>query len=76
MEPVVHPYLAREPRFAAKVTDPAFRPAQPDEIRQWFGAEAGSLGPVGVTNMTILADQALAGRRNMPCSMTATNAPA
>lgn len=47
------------------MTDPAFRPAQPDEIRQWFGAEAGSLGPVGVTNMTILADQALAGRRNM-----------
>ena len=42
-----------------------FRQAQPDEIREWFGAEAGSLGPVGVTNMTILADQALAGRRNM-----------
>ena len=30
-----------------------------------FGAEAGSLGPVGVKNMTILADQALVGRRNM-----------
>ena len=45
--------------------DPEFRPAHPDEIREWFGAEAGSLGPVGVTNMPILADQALAGRRNM-----------
>ena len=54
-----------ETKFAAKVADPAFRPAQPDEIREWFGAEAGSLGPVGVTNMTILADLALAGRRNM-----------
>jgi prolyl-tRNA synthetase len=59
-----------ETKFAAKVADPAFRPAQPDEIRQWFGAEAGSLGPLGVTElgvttMTILADQALAGRRNM-----------
>ena len=42
-----------------------FRPAQPDEIREWFGAEAGSLGPVGVKNMPILADQALEGRRNM-----------
>jgi prolyl-tRNA synthetase len=41
------------------------RPAQPDEIRQWFGAEAGSLGPVGVTNMRILADESLRGRRNM-----------
>jgi prolyl-tRNA synthetase len=32
---------------------------------EWFGASAGSLGPVGVKNMTILADRALAGRRNM-----------
>src|SRR5664280_3701349 len=44
-----------ETKFAAKVGDAAFRPAQPDEIRQWFGAEAGSLGPVGVANMTILS---------------------
>jgi len=39
--------------------------ARPDEIQEWFGAEAGSLGPVGVTNMPILADKALDGRRNM-----------
>ena len=32
---------------------------------KWFGAEAGSLGPVGVKNMRILADLALEGRRNM-----------
>src|SRR5450631_2873995 len=37
-----------ETKFAAKVGDAAFRPAQPDEIRQWFGADPGSLGPVGL----------------------------
>ena len=52
-------------KLGAIVNDPEFRPAQPVEIRQWFGAEAGSLGPVGVSNMPILADQALVGRRNM-----------
>jgi len=30
-----------------------------------FGAEAGSLGPVGVKNMRVIADEALRGRRNM-----------
>ena len=54
-----------EAKFGAIAGDPEFRPARPDEIREWFGAEAGSLGPVGVKNMPILADQALAGRRNM-----------
>src|SRR5258708_39432975 len=41
------------------------RPAHPEELRDWFGAEAGSLGPVGVKNMRVLADEALRGRRNM-----------
>jgi prolyl-tRNA synthetase len=54
-----------ETKFAAVAGDPEFRQAYPEEIREWFGASAGSLGPVGVTNMPILADQALAGRRNM-----------
>ena len=54
-----------ETKFGAIVNDPEFRPARPEEIREWFGAEAGSLGPVGVTNMPILADRALVGRRNM-----------
>jgi prolyl-tRNA synthetase len=52
-------------KLGAIVNDPEFRPAQPEEIQRWFGAEAGSLGPVGVNNMPILADQALVGRRNM-----------
>ncbi|HWB86222.1 MAG TPA: proline--tRNA ligase [Bryobacteraceae bacterium] len=54
-----------ETKFGAIVGDPEFRPAQPDEIRQWFGADAGSLGPVGVNNMPVYIDQALEGRRNM-----------
>ncbi|HEV3202345.1 MAG TPA: proline--tRNA ligase, partial [Bryobacteraceae bacterium] len=54
-----------EAKFGAVSGDPEFRQARPDEIRDWFGAAAGSLGPVGVKNMPILADQALSGRRNM-----------
>jgi prolyl-tRNA synthetase len=54
-----------EAKLAAVVNDPEFRPAQADEIARWLGASAGSLGPVGVENMPILADRALVGRRNM-----------
>jgi prolyl-tRNA synthetase len=43
------------------------RPAHPDEIREWFGADPGSLGPVGVTSLRVLTDVALRGRRNMIC---------
>jgi prolyl-tRNA synthetase len=41
------------------------RPAQPDEIRDLLGADPGSLGGVGVTDITIVADRALEGRSNM-----------
>ncbi|HXS95225.1 MAG TPA: proline--tRNA ligase [Candidatus Limnocylindrales bacterium] len=54
-----------ETKFGAFSGDAEFRPAHPEEIRQWFGAEAGSLGPVGVKGMTVVADQALVGRKNM-----------
>ena len=54
-----------ETKFAATVGDPEFRPANAEEIVQWFGAQAGSLGPVGVTKLHILADHALVGRRNL-----------
>ena len=50
----------------ASVLDAAdVRAAQPEELRQWFGADAGSLGPIGVKQVRILADNALRGRRNM-----------
>jgi prolyl-tRNA synthetase len=54
-----------EAKFGTISGDPEFRPAHSAEIREWFGADAGSLGPVGVKNMPIYADQALVGRRNM-----------
>ncbi|MFL6353800.1 MAG: proline--tRNA ligase [Bryobacteraceae bacterium] len=41
------------------------RPAHPQEILDSLGASAGSLGPVGVKSMRVLADNALTGRRNM-----------
>ena len=45
-----------ETKFASAVGAAEVRPAHPHEIREWFGADAGSLGPVGVKNMPILAD--------------------
>jgi prolyl-tRNA synthetase len=36
----------------------AFRPATEDEIRETFGADAGSIGPVGVA-VDVIADEAL-----------------
>jgi prolyl-tRNA synthetase len=54
-----------ETKFSGALSAVEVRPAQAEEIRQWFGAEAGSLGPVGVKNMRILADDSLRGRRNM-----------
>ena len=41
------------------------RPAQPEEIRTALGALPGSLGAVGVTDLPIIADLALKGRRDM-----------
>jgi prolyl-tRNA synthetase family II len=41
------------------------RPAQPDEIQAALGALPGSLGAVGVTDLPVIADLALSGRRNM-----------
>ncbi|MCI0336510.1 MAG: proline--tRNA ligase [Acidobacteria bacterium] len=43
----------------------AVRPAHPEEIFDILGAHAGSLGAAGVTNLTVIADEALRGRRNM-----------
>jgi len=43
----------------------AIRPAQPEEIREALGALPGSLGAVGVTELAVIADEALRGRRGM-----------
>lgn len=41
------------------------RPAHPEEIRDALGALPGSLGAVGVTDLPVVADEALRGRRDM-----------
>jgi len=54
-----------ETKLAGLLGVAEFRPAHPEEIRDKFGADPGSLGPVGVEGIDILADLALEGRRNM-----------
>jgi prolyl-tRNA synthetase len=56
-----------EAKFANRSGDTSFRQAPAEEIVKWFGASAGSLGPVGVTSMPVWMDTALEGRRNMIC---------
>ena len=41
------------------------RPAQPDETVAALGANPGSLGAVGVTDLRVVADEALRGRTNL-----------
>jgi prolyl-tRNA synthetase len=55
-----------ETKFTSAIGAHEFRPAHPEEMRQWLGADAGSLGPVGVNKQfRVIADRALEGRRNM-----------
>jgi prolyl-tRNA synthetase len=54
-----------ETKFASALGAKDIRPAHPEEIREWFGAEPGSLGPVGVKKLRVIADGALQGRKNM-----------
>ena len=56
-----------EGQLATALGTDLFRPATAEEIREVFGADPGSLGPVGLEEIPILADQALEGRRNMVC---------
>ena len=61
-------HALNETKLAAVSGAAELRPAHPEELRQWLGADAGSLGPVGAKDeMEILADEALQGRRNMIC---------
>src|SRR5690242_2030918 len=54
-----------ETKFAGAMGASDIRPAHPEEMRRWLGADAGSLGPVGVKKLRIVADCALQGRHNM-----------
>lgn len=57
----LHPALLKEALGAET------RWAEPEEIRAVFGAAPGSLGPLGVNGVRIIADDALEGRQNMIC---------
>jgi prolyl-tRNA synthetase len=54
-----------EQKLADAIGAGDFRPAQADEILEALGASPGSLGAVGVTDLPVIADLALRGRRNM-----------
>jgi prolyl-tRNA synthetase len=43
------------------------RPAHPEEIQEIMGVSAGSLGPVGISQIPILSDPSLKGRENLIC---------
>ncbi|MEO7142145.1 MAG: proline--tRNA ligase [Bryobacteraceae bacterium] len=58
-------HLLSETKFSSVTGASDIRTAHPEEIRGWFGAQGGSLGPVGVKNMRVIADLALKGRKNM-----------
>jgi prolyl-tRNA synthetase len=49
-------------RKLARIVGP-HRPAHPEEIREWFGADPGSLGPVGIpaaSRVRVIADETIA----------------
>ena len=54
-----------ETKLAMALGTEVFRPATPEEALGLHGAHLGSLGPVGLQGVKILAERALEGRRNM-----------
>jgi prolyl-tRNA synthetase len=60
-------HVLSETKFASVCGAAEVHAAHPEDIRGAFGADPGSLGPLGVKNMRIIADSALKGRRNMIC---------
>jgi len=54
-----------ETKLAATLGTDVFRPATPEEAWALHGAHLGSLGPVGLKGVRILADRALEGRKNL-----------
>ena len=54
-----------ETKLSAALGTGVFRPATPEEVVKLHGAHLGSLGPVGLKGVRILADKALEGRRDL-----------
>ncbi len=60
-------HLLNESKVMAALKTVQVRAAHPEEIREAFGADAGSLGPIGVGSMPVYADLELQGRQNLTC---------
>jgi prolyl-tRNA synthetase len=58
-------HALNEQKLADATAAAEIRPAHPDEIREALGALPGSLGAVGVSSLSVIADDALRGRRGM-----------
>lgn len=54
-----------EQKLIDQVEAESIRPAQHDEIKALLGASPGSLGAVGRSDLFVIADEALRGRRDM-----------
>jgi prolyl-tRNA synthetase len=54
-----------ETKLSAALGTGVFRPATAEEAFKLHGAHLGSLGPVGLTGVRIIADAALEGRRDL-----------
>ena len=62
-----------ETRLQSILNTEVLRPATPDEIRNLFKIDPGSIGPIGLKNIPILADKALSGRKNLVCGANRDN---
>ncbi len=49
----------------ARIIGPDYQPASADDIQRYFGAEPGFIGPVGISNIKILADDLLKNTKGM-----------
>lgn len=58
-------HMLSEIKLSSVLGTGVFRPATPEEALKLLGANLGSLGPVGLKNVRILADKALEGRREL-----------
>ncbi len=48
-----------------RIIGPEYQPASAEEIIKYFNAEAGFIGPVGISNIKIIADDLLKGTKGM-----------
>jgi prolyl-tRNA synthetase len=58
-------HMVSDTKLATVLGTDTFRQSTPEEAHALLGANLGSLGPVGLKGVRILADKALEGRRNM-----------